>query len=618
MRITNNMIQTRVLTNLQNNFSTVARLQDVLSTGRRFRFPEDNPINFVNALSLREELNVNRRFSRNIDQAETNLQLTESTLSVITERLQRARSLALQGANATLPPESQRAIAEEIDQILNDVVGLANSNFEGRFLFSGDKTEQRPFEVIGTPEGVLGVRYLGDFGDRLIEIGEGEYLETNLTGPAAFFTALNEVTSGVAVDPAALLEPQLTGVVSPPLTLAAGDFTVNGVTIAFDPAVDTLASLRDSINRSVDDADARIDDSGRLVIRSLTSRELELSNGSSNVLQVLGMFHRVSGGDLDPGPITPATTLAALGITGDAIVIDVGGEEYEVDLAGAVDLSDVIARVAASGAPVEAFINSAGTGLDFGATRSVDSLEVRSIRKIFGSTALAPGTVDLTTTLASLGIASPGVLDITNDGATTSVDLTGAVNVEQVIAAINSQVNGVTASLNADGTGINIESAFLSSSLSAADVGPSTIAATLGFAQTRSGDSAADFQVQTPGAVNEVEGRNLFESLAGLSGALRNGNADPNSISNFINSFETDLGLVLQNRAVVGARVNRLESARDRLDAFEVFVTELLSKNEDADLAETVSILATQSNVLEASLSSASRVLQPSLFDFLR
>jgi len=611
------MIQTRVLSNLQANFSSVARLQDVLSTGRTFRFPEDNPINFVQSLSLRQELNENRRYSRNIDQAETTLQLTESTLAVINDRLQRARELSLQGANETLPPESQAAIADEIDQILEDVIDLANSNFDGRYLFSGDRTQRRPFDVFTTTNGLQGVHYRGDFGDRLAEIGEGEYLPINLNGPQAFFSALNEVTSSVSVDPDILLEPQLTGVVDPPLSLVAGDFTVNGVTLSYDPATDSLADIRDAINRGVTTADARIDGNGRLLVRSLTSEDLSLANGTSNILEVLDLFHRVEGGDLGVGPIAPGTTLAALGIVGDAIVIDTGDAEYEIDLAAAVDLADVIAAVAASGAPVEAFINGAGTGLTFSATESVEGLEIRSLRKIFGSTALAPGTVTNNTTLASLGIASPGLLEISNDGAVTTVDLSGATTVEQVIAAINNQVNGVTASLNADGTGIDLESAFLSSSLSATDLGASTIATTLGFAQTRSEDNAADFMAGTPGEVDEVVSSNLFQTLARLSHELRTGNANPDSIGDFLNSFESDLQLVLRNRAIVGSRINRLESSKDRLDAFEVFVTELLSENEDADLAETISTLATQNNILEASLASASRVLLPSLIDFL-
>ena len=66
MRITNNMISQRVLINLQRNFQSLATLQEVLSTGRRFRFPEQNPVAYVESLNLRQEINENRRFVRNM------------------------------------------------------------------------------------------------------------------------------------------------------------------------------------------------------------------------------------------------------------------------------------------------------------------------------------------------------------------------------------------------------------------------------------------------------------------------------------------------------------------------------------------------------------------------
>jgi flagellar hook-associated protein 3 FlgL len=617
MRITNNMISQQILSNLQRNFQSVATLQQVLSTGRKFRLPEDNPLGVAESLNLRQELAENRRYTRNIDQAETDLQLSETTLGTLTDRLQRARVLAVQASNATLPEESRIGVLQEIEQIFQDYVQLANSNFEGRYLFSGDRTSTSPFEVIGDAEFLEGVRYRGDFEDREIEVAQGERIKANLTGIEAFFTALNEVTSSVGVTPDTLLAPQLAGNV-PALTVAAGDFTINGVSIAFDPAVDTLETLRDSINRAGVDADARIDSDGRLIIRSLTSNDVQLANGTSNVLEVLDLFHRVEGTAIGAG-LTPASTLAGLGITGDAISILVDDQEYEVDLAGATTLADVIAAVSASGAPVEAFINAAGTGLTFSATQSVESLEVSSLRKIFGSTALAPGTVNGSTTLASLGITA-GVIEINNDGAITQVDLSGVTTVAGVVEAINTQVNGVTASINSDGTGLDLESAFFSSSLSAADVGPpvgTDVATVLGFAQTRSQDNAADLGIAGQGEVDEVVSDNMFLTLSKLRTELLKSDPDPNTVDEVLASFDRDLDNLLLNRTDVGSRINRLQSTQERYGAFEVFLTELLSENEDADLAETITHLTTQTNILEGSLAAGAQILRPSLLDFL-
>lgn len=614
MRVTNNITAQRLLANIQRNQQSVATLQEILSTGRKFRLPEQNPISYVESLNLRQELAENRRYQRNLTLSRAGMDLTESTLSTVNDSMQRARQLALQGANGSLSAGSRGAVADEIEQILSTVIQQANANFEGRFIFSGDKTLTTPFERFVGGDGLDAVAYRGDFGDRLIEINQGDFLAANLTGPDVFFTSLNEIKAAATVTATNLLATELAAAAPP---VAGGTFVVDGVAITYDPLTDSLESLRDKINRSVTTAEADIDSNGRLRIRSLTSNDVQLQNGTSNVLEVLGMYHQVTGSSIGAG-ITAATTLASLGITGDALSIQVGDDEYQVNLAGAATVGDVITAVAASGAPVEAFINASGTGINFSATESVDSLEMTSLRKIFGSSALGSGAVTLDASLASLGILAPGQLQITNEGATTTLDLSGATTVADLIQAINTQVNGVVASINADGSAIDLESDFFSTTLSAVDLGGSNIAAVLGFAQNRTGDNAADFGISNPGTVDETESQNIFRSLAEMIQVLRSPTSTSEDFSRVLDSFDADIATVLSNRSIIGARVNRVEASQNRLEAFESFLTELLSENEDADLAETITQLSTQANVLNAALTAGAQLLQPSLIDFLR
>ncbi len=614
MRVTNNITAQRLLANIQRNQQSVATLQEILSTGRKFRLAEQNPISYVESLNLRQELAENRRYQRNLTLSRAGMDLTESTLSTVNDSMQRARQLALQGANGSLSAGSRGAVADEIEQILSTVIQQANANFEGRFIFSGDKTLTAPFERFVGGDGLDAVAYRGDFGDRLIEINQGDFLAANLTGPDAFFTSLNEIKAAATVTATNLLATELAAAAPP---VAGGTFVVDGVAITYDPLTDSLESLRDKINRSVTTAEADIDSNGRLRIRSLTSNDVQLQNGTSNVLEVLGMYHQVTGSSIGAG-ITAATTLASLGITGDALSIQVGDDEYQVNLAGATTVGDVITAVAASGAPVEAFINASGTGINFSATESVDSLEMTSLRKIFGSSALGSGAVTLDASLASLGILAPGQLQITNEGATTTLDLSGATTVADLIQAINTQVNGVVASINADGSAIDLESDFFSTTLSAVDLGGSNIAAVLGFAQNRTGDNAADFGISNPGTVDETESQNIFRSLAEMIQVLRSPTSTSEDFSRVLDSFDADIATVLSNRSIIGARVNRVEASQNRLEAFESFLTELLSENEDADLAETITQLSTQANVLNAALTAGAQLLQPSLIDFLR
>ncbi|HAA64525.1 MAG TPA: flagellar hook-associated protein FlgL, partial [Thermoanaerobacter sp.] len=75
---------------------------------------------------------------------------------------------------------------------------------------------------------------------------------------------------------------------------------------------------------------------------------------------------------------------------------------------------------------------------------------------------------------------------------------------------------------------------------------------------------------------------------------------------------------VLAVRAEVGAKSNRIDLIQNRLQDDNYNFTALLSKSEDADLAQVITNLKMDENVYRASLAAGARIMQPSLIDFLR
>jgi flagellar hook-associated protein 3 FlgL len=71
-------------------------------------------------------------------------------------------------------------------------------------------------------------------------------------------------------------------------------------------------------------------------------------------------------------------------------------------------------------------------------------------------------------------------------------------------------------------------------------------------------------------------------------------------------------------RALIGSRMNRLETQQSTLKDLALNVEELLSKTEDADMAKTMIDYSMQQSIYESALQSGARVMQPSLLDFLR
>ena len=99
---------------------------------------------------------------------------------------------------------------------------------------------------------------------------------------------------------------------------------------------------------------------------------------------------------------------------------------------------------------------------------------------------------------------------------------------------------------------------------------------------------------------------------------------DPNNssvkpdIASFLGKLDTHMDNIVNARAELGARQNRIELMEDRIDFQEVTAKRMLSDNEDADIEQVITDLTSQESVHRAALSVGARIIQPSLMDFLR
>jgi flagellar hook-associated protein 3 FlgL len=108
----------------------------------------------------------------------------------------------------------------------------------------------------------------------------------------------------------------------------------------------------------------------------------------------------------------------------------------------------------------------------------------------------------------------------------------------------------------------------------------------------------------------------LFGYMDDLARKIEAGKVSETSLQ--IGGDDRRMEELLLYRSTVGARVNRLELQQSRLESIQETFTSLLSKTEDADMAEVIMQLQLQENVYRASLAAGARIIQPSLLDFLR
>jgi len=176
------MLISNMMRNLNSSLKRMQRVHNQMSSGKRFSMPSEDPVGVARSLKLRADINENRQFKKNAEDALSWLETTETALMQIKEVLQRARELAVQGANGVLSPEDCQKIAEEVVQLRDQLVSLGNSTYAGKHIFAGYKTNQAPVGL--NPDGSL--NYAGDLGQIMYQVGVSDILQGNMTAREIF------------------------------------------------------------------------------------------------------------------------------------------------------------------------------------------------------------------------------------------------------------------------------------------------------------------------------------------------------------------------------------------------------------------------------------------------
>ncbi len=187
LRVTQNIIAQRALTNIQNQSRRILDLQTQLASGLRVNSPSDDPIDARRAINARAAIAKNEQYLANISAAGPRLEETVTSIQTMADNLLRARELTVQGANGTNDQTALDAIAEEINQILESAVNTANHQTGDLYIFGGTRTKTQPFDVTRDANGdITAVTYQGNQERIPVTVGDGLTVPTNEVGSAVF------------------------------------------------------------------------------------------------------------------------------------------------------------------------------------------------------------------------------------------------------------------------------------------------------------------------------------------------------------------------------------------------------------------------------------------------
>jgi flagellar hook-associated protein 3 FlgL len=247
MRVTDSMMRDGALQGLNANATSLFKLQEQVSSGKRLNRPSDDPAQVRQAMKIRDTLSEIGQFTRNINAANQTVSAADFALGGATDLLQRANELAIQGANGTYSASDRQKIGLEVDGLAQHLAQLASTKVADAYIFSGFQTDIPPYP---TPIAA----YQGDAGAIMARIAPGASVQVNLLGNVVFGPAL-----------AAL---QQLGT-----ELAAGTPVTPGTISAISAAQDTLLAGRATLGALQN----RLDDTSQIMAQATTAAQDLLS-----------------------------------------------------------------------------------------------------------------------------------------------------------------------------------------------------------------------------------------------------------------------------------------------------------------------------------------------------
>lgn len=151
MRVTNRMIIDSTYQNAAQHLEKMASLQNMLSSGKRVTKPSDDPTAISQAMLLRNTLEDQTQYVRNVGQVANWIDTSDQTVGQAMQVLDRARELAVQGASETQDLNSRKSIAKEIRQLQEQMRGISNTTLVGRTIFGGSQTLSQPYPPFNAP-----------------------------------------------------------------------------------------------------------------------------------------------------------------------------------------------------------------------------------------------------------------------------------------------------------------------------------------------------------------------------------------------------------------------------------------------------------------------------------
>jgi len=202
--VSNQTMRDQLLRQLDANQTQMSQLETEISSGYQFQLPSQNPQAAMQVEGIQSMLERTTQLQTNIGTNQNYLSQTDSTLSGVSSLLTSIQSAALSAVGSTANASERQAVVQQIDQAVQQMVTLGNTQFNGQQLFGGTNSATPPFSI----DAAGNVVYSGGAEPAQSYSDLNQLFPTGVTGAQAF-GAISQPVEGASLSPAITLNTPL-------------------------------------------------------------------------------------------------------------------------------------------------------------------------------------------------------------------------------------------------------------------------------------------------------------------------------------------------------------------------------------------------------------------------
>lgn len=204
MRITTLGTSNTMLNYILNTESKYYDLSQEAASGLKVEKPSDDPSAVKSLINVKTQLSQLNNYLDNMSTAQNELNIFDDSMSSLTELVNNATSLTTEAANGTYSDTNMDNIKVQVDQITQSVVDVANTQYNGTYIFSGTAVGTKPYTVTTNSSGqITAITYNGtpESGDykRYTTVSDGVNVAINTTGDQVFGSYLQSSVTNPSV-----------------------------------------------------------------------------------------------------------------------------------------------------------------------------------------------------------------------------------------------------------------------------------------------------------------------------------------------------------------------------------------------------------------------------------